>query len=210
MARRPAVLRDGDDDRTLEEHLVATAARLLDERGSAGLTVRDIAAAAQVAVGALYNHFADKDELLARALAAHVDTVMRSGLPLPAAGDATLAENLGVYIDYGLVSLARVLPAFAGSLGTPGVIRRTGELLSTGHGPPGIPHLVGDYLDAEQRLGRIRPDADLPAAAMLITGACHEATLPRLLFDPTSTPVALPPAVVAGLVATILEGIAAG
>src|SRR6478735_7401126 len=79
MARRPAVLRDGGDDRTLEEHLVATAARLLDERGSARLTVRDIAAAAQVGVGALYNHFADKGELLARALAAHVDTVMRSG-----------------------------------------------------------------------------------------------------------------------------------
>jgi AcrR family transcriptional regulator len=201
------VLRDAGDDRTLEEHLVATAARLLDERGSVGLTVRDIAAAAQVAVGALYNHFADKEELLARALAAHVETVMTSGLPLPAAGDATLAENLRAYIDYGLSALTRVLPAFAGFLDQPGVIRRTGELLSTGHGPPGIPHLVGDYLDAEQRLGRIRPDVDLDAAAMLITGACHEAVLPRLLFDPTSTPVGLPAETVDGLVTTLLDGI---
>jgi len=40
--RKPAVLRGGDGQ-NLREYLIATAARLIDERGSAGLSVRDIA-----------------------------------------------------------------------------------------------------------------------------------------------------------------------
>ena len=46
-----AVLRDRDDA-SLPEYLIATAARLIDERGSAGLSVRDIAREAKVADGA--------------------------------------------------------------------------------------------------------------------------------------------------------------
>ena len=69
------MLRDRDGE-NLREHLIRTAARLLGERGSAGLAVRDIAREAQVADGALYNYFEDKEDLLAQALLAHVATVM--------------------------------------------------------------------------------------------------------------------------------------
>jgi AcrR family transcriptional regulator len=48
--RKPAVLRNGDGP-GLREHLIATAARLIGERG-ARLAVRDIAREAQVADGA--------------------------------------------------------------------------------------------------------------------------------------------------------------
>ena len=73
--RKPAVLRDRDGQ-NLREYLISTAARLIDERGSAGLAVRDIAREAQVADGVLYNYFEDKEDLLAHALLAHVATVM--------------------------------------------------------------------------------------------------------------------------------------
>jgi AcrR family transcriptional regulator len=205
--RRPAVLRDADGGRSVKDHLVTTAAALLDAHGSIGLTVRDIARAANVAVGALYNHFEDKEELLALALATHVEHVMSQGEP-PRAGEATLAENLRAFIEFGLGVLTRVLPAFAGFLGQPGVIRRTGEILSVGHGPPGIPHLVGDYLAAEQRLGRIRPEANIEAVSTLIVGACHEFVLPRLMFDPSSSPITVPAPLIDGMVATIIDGIA--
>ena len=83
--RKPAVLRDRDGE-NLREHLIRTAARLLDERGSAGLAVRDIAREAQVADGALYNYFEDKEDLLAQALLAHVATVMSEVPRMPEAG----------------------------------------------------------------------------------------------------------------------------
>ena len=118
------MLRDGSGQ-NLREYLIATAARLIDQRGSAGLAVRDIAREAQVADGVLYNYFEDKEDLLAHALLAHVGAVMASGptLLLPP-GEGSVAENLRLFIDGGMARLVRVTPAFAGLLSQPKVLGR--------------------------------------------------------------------------------------
>src|SRR4029077_1412745 len=122
--RKPAVLRDRDGE-NLREHLIATAARLIDQRGGTGLAVRDIAREAQVADGALYNYFEDKEDLLAHALLAHVGRVMTEAPQLlPPAGTGTVAGNLAAFIDRGLAVLIRVGPAFAGLLSQPRVLIR--------------------------------------------------------------------------------------
>jgi AcrR family transcriptional regulator len=122
--RKPAVLRD-DSGQNLRDYLIDTAARLIDQRGSAGLAVRDIAREAQVADGVLYNYFEDKEDLLVHALLAHVGKVM-AGAPrlLPPPGEGTVAENLRVFIDGGIASLLRVTPAFAGLISQPKVLTR--------------------------------------------------------------------------------------
>jgi AcrR family transcriptional regulator len=120
--RKPAVLRG--DGQNVREYLIVTAARLIDERGSAGLSVRDIAREAQVADGVLYNYFEDKEDLLAHALLAHVGTVMNAAPRLPPAGTGTVAENLRLFIDTGLATLTRVVPAFAGLISQPNVLKR--------------------------------------------------------------------------------------
>ena len=118
------MLRDGSGQ-NLREYLIATAARLIDQRGSAGLAVRDIAREAKVADGVLYNYFEDKEDLLAHALLAHVGNVMASAPQLlPPPGEGTLAENLRVFIEGGMASLLRVTPAFAGLLSQPKVLIR--------------------------------------------------------------------------------------
>ena len=92
--RKPAALRE-DSGQNLRDYLIETAARLIDQRGSAGLAVRDIAREAKVADGVLYNYFEDKEDLLAHALLAHVGNVMASAPALlPAPGEGTVAENL--------------------------------------------------------------------------------------------------------------------
>ena len=118
------MLRDGGEDQNLRGHLIATAARLIDQRGTAGLAVRDIAREAKVADGALYNYFEDKEDLLAHALLAHVATVMEGMPQMPPAGTGTVAENLRQFIDIGIGALARVVPAFAGLLAQPKVLKR--------------------------------------------------------------------------------------
>jgi AcrR family transcriptional regulator len=117
------VLRNGDGP-NLREYLIETAARLIDQRGTAGLAVRDIAKAAQVSDGALYNYFADKEDLLVHALLAHVGNVMHSQPPMPEPGTGTVLDNLRMFIDNGLATLARVTPAFAGLLSQPNVLAR--------------------------------------------------------------------------------------
>ncbi len=110
------MLRD-DSGQNLRDYLIATAARLIDQRGSAGLAVRDIAREARVADGVLYNYFEDKEDLLVHALLAHVGNVMNSAPQLlPAPGEGTIAENLRAFIDGGIATMLRVTPAFAGLL----------------------------------------------------------------------------------------------
>lgn len=88
--RRAAALRDGDV--SLRDHLIAAATRLIADRGTAGLTVRDIARAADVAVGVLYNHFADKEELFRTVILESAEQVREAQL-------ADLDRHLGKIVD---------------------------------------------------------------------------------------------------------------
>jgi AcrR family transcriptional regulator len=118
------VLRD-DSGQNLRDYLIETAARMIDQRGSAGLAVRDIAQEAKVADGVLYNYFEDKEDLLVHALLAHVGNVMASAPELlPPPGEGTVADNLRAFIDGGVANLLRVTPAFAGLISQPKVLTR--------------------------------------------------------------------------------------
>ena len=118
------MLRD-DSGQNLRDYLIETAARMIDQRGSAGLAVRDIAREAKVADGVLYNYFEDKEDLLVHALLAHVGNVKASAPALlPAPGEGAVAENLRVFIDGGIANLLRVTPAFAGLISQPKVLTR--------------------------------------------------------------------------------------
>src|SRR5215471_8226262 len=166
--RKPAVLRNGDGQ-NLRDYLIATAARLIDERGSAGLSVREIAREAQVADGVLYNYFADKEDLLAHALLAHVATVMDGTPPMPPPGTGNVAENLRLFIEIGMGALTRVVPAFAGLLSQPKVLKRfhamvggdaalAGEAAVAGGGPGREPgRAAGDPVRLPARRAAARP-----------------------------------------------------
>jgi AcrR family transcriptional regulator len=228
--RKPAVLRH-DDGQNLRDYLITTAARLIGERGSAGLAVRDIAREARVADGALYNYFEDKEDLLAHALLAHVGSVMAAAPRMPAAGTGTVAGNLRLFIDQGLEVLAQVTPAFAGVLSQPKVLIRFHAMIGgdaalgvaashdagarpddrgAGHDaePRGLPDILTVYLRAEQELGRVDAAADISAAVTLIVGAIHGQVLPRVMFSPPGAPAAVPPDLARRLADTVLTGIA--
>jgi AcrR family transcriptional regulator len=205
--RKPRVLRDGGGDRTLREHLIATAARLVAEQGSAGLTVRGIAREAQVADGVLYNHFATKEELLALALQAHVASVMHEVGTPPEPGSATVEANLRGYLADGVAVLVRIVPVFAGLLGQPKVLARFHELSPPSHADA-LPAALARYLRAEQQLGRVAAEVDVTTAASLMIGACHELVLPRLLLGGPASGYTVPPGFAEKVAATIVHGLA--
>src|SRR5215475_11140608 len=223
--RQPAVLRDsGDGD--LRQYLITTAARLIGERGSAGLSVRDIAREAQVADGVLYNYFEDKDDLLAQALLMHVGSVMTAIPTMSAAGTGSVADNLQRFIEGGIEALTQVTPAFAGLLAQPGVLTRFHALVGGDEaftGPAAepaapqsrreptnsrsLPEIVTGYLREEQQIRRIDPAADIEAAAIMLVGAIHGLVLPRVLFSPPGTTPSPQPGLATRLADTILCGI---
>ncbi|PSL56126.1 TetR family transcriptional regulator [Saccharothrix carnea] len=189
---------------SLRDHLIAATTRLIAERGTAGLTVRDIARAADVAVGVLYNHFADKEELLALALHQHVrDVERRIGRP---GTEGTPAENLHAFVTHALAAHTAFLPAFAGLIGQPEVFARFDALPNPMAGGRGLHTALADYLRTEQANGRVTADTDPDAVATLVVGACHELVLPHV-FRGRSEPPDVPPGRVEALVATVLHGI---
>ncbi|MCO5996828.1 TetR/AcrR family transcriptional regulator [Actinoallomurus rhizosphaericola] len=203
--RRAAALRDGGGEQSLRAHLIATAERLISERGTAGLTVRAIARAAGVADGVLYNHFADKEELLAHALQARVRAVESALGALPEPGGGTVEGNLRAYLAHGLDLHRAILPAFAGLLGRPEVLARFADLARPGD--DWRDRLVG-YLRAERDLGRLAPDAPVEPAARMMVGVCHEAILSSLLRSSAAPDTAsVPQEEIDAVVAAVLRGI---
>ncbi|GII63934.1 TetR family transcriptional regulator [Sphaerisporangium krabiense] len=207
--RKAAALREGGGEVSLRDHLIATAVRLIATRGTAGLTVRAIAREARVADGVLYNHFADKEELLALALHAHVRAAEAElGEPAWRAGEGTVEGNLRAYIRYGLALHIAILPAFAGLGNQPKVLARFQKLPNPVAGGLGLRAGLAAYLGEEQRLGRVASGASPDAAATMIVGACHELILPRLLFGGTAlTADQVPAGFTDDLVTVALTGI---
>jgi len=168
------VPRDGDAAAALREHLVAVAASLLAERQVSAITTRDIARAAGVSDGVLYNYFADKNELLVAGLVRRFETVAAwSGSNLPAPGSGTVEDNLVAYLR-ALYDLTHdSFPTIAGLVGEPGLLARViDEIHRPGQGILPFLNRIGEYLHGEQQLGRVRADADLGAAMLLLTGTC--------------------------------------
>ncbi|MFC4536673.1 TetR/AcrR family transcriptional regulator [Sphaerisporangium dianthi] len=207
--RKAAVLRDRGGEQSLREHLISTAERLISEGGTAGLTVRAIAREARVADGVLYNHFADKEELLALGLHAHVRAVETTlGPPPRTAGEGTVAANLRAYVAHSVALHIAIMPAFAGLVHQPRVLARFEELSNPMAGGRGLRADLTDYLRAEQRLGRLSAEAAPEAAATMIIGACHDLVLPRLFTGSPMTPQEIPEGFADAMVTTVLHGIA--
>ena len=79
------------------------------------------------------------------------------------------------------------------------------KLAAQNRGPQRGTEVVAEYLVAEQALGRVRPDADPHAAAVLLTGACHQIAFEEQLLGP-GHPASH--AAATALVDTLLAGLA--
>jgi len=163
---------DADPAAALREHLIETADRLLAEHQVSAITTRDIARAADVSDGVLYNYFTDKNDLLLTALVRRVSRIVaRFDTDLPEPGTATVEENLNAYARAVLDRHADMLPIAAGLLTEPALLHRfIDEIHRQPFGPQLFRQRIAEYLSREQRLGRL-PAVDVEAATTLLTGA---------------------------------------
>jgi AcrR family transcriptional regulator len=196
--RRAAAQRDGQ---SLHDLLVETARKMIATHGTTGMTVREIARTAGVADGVLYNHFSDKEELVARALLELLRTTEAELGELPVAGEGTLDGNLRRHLEFGLALHKVLVPAFRGLLGQPRVLERFAEINE--RSSYWRERLVA-YLEQERALGRLRPASEVDAAAALLVGYCHGSVM-AVVFPHTGP---LDPPTVDAVVRAALHGIA--
>lgn len=168
--RRAKVLSEESSPGALRRHLVAVTQRLVAAHG-VGLTARQIAHEAQVADGALYNHFASKNDLVVTALVASATAVSEEFVAaLPRPGTGTLEGNLRTLAAASVRLQAALTPLFTGLLGDAPLLHEFFARVHGERGPQQTFAATVTYLRAEQDLGRASRDVDAGAVAGLLFG----------------------------------------
>jgi AcrR family transcriptional regulator len=179
IAERPAAPFRGRRAARAQElrgRLVDAAEALIAERQSAAITARDIARTAGVSDGVLYNHFADKHELVLAALVRRFERLVdafqaelddpRAAAPLP-----DLEAALERLVGSAFRLHAAALPMLANVLSEPALFQR---FMVAIHRPPLGPRVFIDPIEAhlrsERDAGRLG-DVDPGAATGLLVGA---------------------------------------
>jgi AcrR family transcriptional regulator len=155
----------------VRSRLLDAAEGLLGEHRPATITSRDLARAAGLSDGVLYNHFADKHELLLAALVRRFDRLADAyaAEPVPAGG-TSVADGLREVVRGAHAIQVALLPMLANLVGDPALFQRF--LVEVHRAPVGgerFARPVRAWLAAEQDAGRIRP-ADLDGLVDVVVG----------------------------------------
>jgi AcrR family transcriptional regulator len=167
---------------TTRERLIDTTARIIQEKGLAAVTTKEVAERADVAEATIYRHFADKTDLVLTALTERLPKQypqLISTLP-QRAGTATVAANLEELITAALDFFAQTVIFSAAVAANPELTERhNARMQAMGQGPEKSREAVTAYLLAEQRLGRIRADANVTAAALILLNVPYSYAMVR-------------------------------
>jgi AcrR family transcriptional regulator len=153
----------------LRPRLFEAADRVLERDGPTGLSSRAITAEAGTATGLLF-----------RMSSVHL---LASGF-VERAGSGTVADNL---TEAALALLPMASRLFEIVHARPSLVP---QLVASrmAHGSAGLEEIEREfarYLDAERRLGRIAPDADIESIALALASTVHELSLRHTPGDPS-------------------------
>ena len=158
------------------DRILAAARRVMLSHGLVRATTREIAHAAGVSEGTLYNHFASKEELFLAALGqvpSGFFEIIRGLRQRPE--DEQVRTVLSEVARSGLEFYAEAIPMGASIFADPRLLARHRELLaSRGAGPQRANEAVAAYLRAAQTRGNVRADADPEAVAYMFLGALYQ------------------------------------
>lgn len=146
------------------------------EQGYARATTKEIARAAGYSEAALYKHFADKSEIFLGVLSEQLPALSALLTVLGTdAGKCTVRANLTKVARAALDFYTESFPIAASLFSTRELlISHRKAMRERGAGPRGPQAGLSQYLQAEQRLGRLPQNVDVDAMAALLLGACFQ------------------------------------
>lgn len=159
--------------RDVRLQLFDAAEKVLLRDGPSALTSRAVTTEAGVAKGVLHRHFTDFDDFLAEfVLDRRARMTPRAEQLLRAAGTGDVVDNIAAALQsvFGSVAMA-ILPMVTFRVALRARLRETW--------PAGVPiladavEMIADYLAAEQRRGRIAPEAEVDGLAPMLVGTAH-------------------------------------
>jgi AcrR family transcriptional regulator len=190
------------------ELILDTAERVLQERGLARVTTRDITRAAGLADGTLYVHFPHKEDLFLAVIQRHLPAFVLTVQP-EQAGTQPLGASLEAIGQAAVRYYEELIPLGASLFADPSLLLRHQAWMAEQGGPEQIYRRVAAYIVAEQRLGRIRQDYEAHDVAAALLGPCFQYTFMRhfLGHDPLHQSLQ---DFVTSVLAPLLTGLATG
>lgn len=144
------------------QNIICATERLLQTRGLARLTMREIAREAKVAEGLIYHHFKDKAELIFEVVETRVRETKNLMLNLPLElGKGTLLKNLEDVLLSVYHAHYEITPIICSMFADQKLHFRIKEIVKERNvGPKYAIEGLDVYLAAEQRLGRLSDTVD--------------------------------------------------
>jgi AcrR family transcriptional regulator len=156
-------------------NLLEAADRALRARGLMGASTREIAREAGVADGTLYVHFHDRIDLFIALIQEHLPPYIEPLKRLKnRVGRRTVRANLAEVFEGALTWYEQMFPIFGALTADRDLceaLRR--RLAERDEGPHLAIQALEQYLQAEQKLGRVNDKCDLRAAVLMLYGAAH-------------------------------------
>ena len=162
-----------------KERLLAATERLLSSHGLGAVSTRDIARAANVAEGALYNHFGDKAELILAVVLHQLGDFpeVLHNLPLQV-GQNTVQKNLEHVLESAFAFHHRITPLVCSLFADQELLVKVrGMMNERSMGPGRGAFAIAAYLRAEQQLGRVAASAVPETVAELMMAVSFNTAL---------------------------------
>lgn len=154
------------------QRILEAAEKLIQMKGLARVTTRDIARETRLSEGALYRHFDRKEEILFAVVSKYLPGLLDVVQSHPA-GTSTVRENLTAIAVAAVRYYGQLFPFSASCLADTALLARYREAIQRFNGgPQTIFTLIAAYVEEEQQLGRIGGQIPALSIATLLLGPC--------------------------------------
>jgi AcrR family transcriptional regulator len=186
------------------EQIVTATRKLIENRGIAHITTKQIAQAAGCAEGTIFRHFERKEDLLLAAVLVHFPT-LRESLMSITGGSAR--ERLRRLASSLIRFFEQITPASVAVLSDAELTRRHREIVQERNGgPQRLYAAVVGFINAEQARGALHPDLSPVHIASGLLGPCFFRVFSRLSLGKDALEIT-DEEFVAGIVETLWEGV---
>jgi AcrR family transcriptional regulator len=190
------------------EQILAATERIIQEKGLARVTTREIARKAGCSEGALYKHFVGKESLFLEVIQTCLPELIEV-MQIDMAGKRSVRENLEAIIHMAISYYEKVLPLSLALFADQDLLAQHRQWMEEQQvGPLNIYQHVATYIQAEQRARRLKKELDPFSIACVLLGPCHQYVFVRCMSGTTCFPQT-EQQFVEGIVETLLAGIVA-
>ncbi len=184
--------------------IVTATRKLIEDRGIAHITTKQIAKAAGCAEGTIFRHFERKEDLLLAAVLVHFPTLKESLMSIPGGSSRERLRRLALSL---IRFFEQITPASVAVLSDAELTRRHREIVSERNGGPQRLYMaVARFIEAEQARGALHADLSPVYIASTLLGPCFFRVFNRLSLG-KDAPEMTDEEFVAGIVETLWEGV---